>query len=316
MSDVSNTLRMPFAEWLFRMSEAELPVQARELAIYAVAFRISSNDELCKLSGHHDRTYDKWKKRLKDDGWVIISRDKGGRGIGIEVGPAFRETPVTFTDLSPKSADKYYARIAHGNTGVSIAEDEAETGVKITETVNETPVTFAKTPVISDASRSPAPARLEPPSGANIPLKTNTPPLPPSQPAASEAGGEKDLVEVNCVTIKGPDFVIDLRAVDQISVLSSLPTESGRAIAEAFAREWAANGNKPNHVMAYLKKMIAGHRNDAAIAEVRLQKAASGTGSAGSAAPTTLHQKQEEGAAQMIEAFRTRRAAKQTGKTP
>lgn len=123
------------------------------------------------------------------------------------------------------------------------------------------------------------------------------------QVASAASEGEEDLVHVNCVKITAPDFVIDLRAVDQLSLLNCLPLERGRTIAEVYAREWAANGNKPTHVMAFLKKMLAGDRNDTAIAEVKLQKAGGG-------GPSTL-QKQEEGVSVMRESFRASRAAKQ-----
>lgn len=84
-------------------------------------------------------------------------------------------------------------------------------------------------------------------------------------------------MQVNCVTIKGPNFTIDLKAIDQAGMLAGIPTERARAIAEIYAREWAANNSKPNHPMAYLRKMIAADKNDAAIAEVRLSKANAST---------------------------------------
>jgi hypothetical protein len=83
-------------------------------------------------------------------------------------------------------------------------------------------------------------------------------------------------VIVNCVSIKGPNFTIDLKAIDQAAMLAGMPAERARAIAEIYAREWAANNSKPNHPMAYLRKMIAADKNDAAIAEVRLGKAHTG----------------------------------------
>lgn len=132
MAEKRNDLRIPFAEWLYRMYEAELAPQARALAVYVAAFKIGNNDELSALSGIADKTYDKWKKELLKEGWVIISRRKGGRGIGIEVHPALRETPVTFTDLFQRNPDKFYPGI-----------EDAETPVISTETVEETPVIIA-----------------------------------------------------------------------------------------------------------------------------------------------------------------------------
>lgn len=152
-------------------------------------------------------------------------------------------------------------------------------------------------------------ARATKESPSEILIVSKDSPLPPKVQAENNQGeGEEvDLVQVNCVKITGPNFTIDLKAIDMAASLVGMPLERGRMIAEMYAREWAANNNKPNHVMAYLKKMIAGDRNDAAIAEVKLQKANAGGG-------TVTHQKQEEAKNQMIDAFRARRAAKQQEK--
>ena len=107
---MSNVSRMPFAEWLYHMSSAGVPYQARTLAIYAAIFRVTGNEELSSLCGLTGRTYDKWKKLLVDDGWVIVTQRSGGRGRGIEVHPAVKETPVTFTDVSPRNPGKFYPR--------------------------------------------------------------------------------------------------------------------------------------------------------------------------------------------------------------
>lgn len=308
---LKNTQRMPFAEWLYRMHEADLPYQARALAIYAVAFRISGNEELAMLAGVAERTYDKWKKLLLDDGWVIISRRVGGRGVGIEVSPALREVPVEFTDLKARNPRNYCAldeqdaetKTPAEVTGAKDAGAEitgaintgaasAETAIIAPLSTSETPATIAatakETPVISAASAEVAevlpPLRARPrantESPSEISYSLDTLPLPPQtsklEATVGETGGEEELVQVNCVTIKGPNFTIDLKAIDQAAFLAGMPSERARAIAEIYAREWAANNSKPNHPMAYLRKMIAADRNDAAIAEVRLAKATDG----------------------------------------
>jgi hypothetical protein len=114
---VTNSLRMSFGEWLYRMFEAEVPPAARNLAIYAAVFDVTGNDELARLAGLEDskknaasRTYDKWKKQLLTDGWVLVGRRDGGRGIGIEVHPAVRQTPVEFTDVLRRNPRKIYPR--------------------------------------------------------------------------------------------------------------------------------------------------------------------------------------------------------------
>ena len=81
-------------------------------------------------------------------------------------------------------------------------------------------------------------------------------------------------------------------------------------IAEMYAREWAANNSKPNHPMAYLKKMIAADKNDAAIAEVRLGKANTGGRADGTAdAPVDRVERMKRRAAEQL-------AKQQKGNTP
>jgi hypothetical protein len=108
----SNELRISLAEWLYRMSESAVPYQARALAIYAVAFKATSNEELAVLVGMDtkgvaDKTYNKWKRYLSEQGWVIVKRITIGRVTTIEVSPAFKETPVTFTDLLQRNPNKF-----------------------------------------------------------------------------------------------------------------------------------------------------------------------------------------------------------------
>lgn len=108
-----NELRISFAEWLYRMSECDVPYQARALAVYAVAFKAASNEELACLTGMDtkgvaDKTYNKWKRYLSNEGWVIVRQVTIGRQTTIEVDPAFKEAPVTFTDLVRRSPRKFY----------------------------------------------------------------------------------------------------------------------------------------------------------------------------------------------------------------
>ena len=165
MADKRNDLRIPFAEWLYRMYEAELPPQARALAVYVAAFKIGNNDELSALSGIADKTYIKWKKELLKDGWVIVSRKGGGRGIGIEVHPAYKETLVTFTDLVHRNSGKFNPGNEDGDTPVN----NADTGVK------NTPVSKEKIP--------------------HTPLKENTNKNKPL--ASQESGSPRELAGLN-----------------------------------------------------------------------------------------------------------------------
>lgn len=107
-----NDLRISFSEWLYRMSEGDVPYQARALAVYAVAFKVTSNEELACLVGMDtkgiaDKTYNKWKRYLSDNGWVIVRQVTVGRQTTIEVDPAFKEAPVTFTDMVRRGTRKF-----------------------------------------------------------------------------------------------------------------------------------------------------------------------------------------------------------------
>ena len=102
----SNTYRMPFAQWVYYMARENVSAHGRILAIHAAIFDVTGNEELCSLTGLSLSTLDKWKKQLKNGGWVII-RPGGGRGVGAKVEPAYHETPVTFTDVSARDPEKF-----------------------------------------------------------------------------------------------------------------------------------------------------------------------------------------------------------------
>lgn len=141
----TNSLEMTFAQWVLHMSEAQVPVPARQLAMLVAIFQVANNAELEQLSGIKDKTYDKWKRWLRDNGWVLILGNKGGRGHGIEVVPALGHAPVTLTDMNPQKV----AHIKGGNN----SPRPAPTQPNLVETdPKNTPVSPR------------APARIEPPS--------------------------------------------------------------------------------------------------------------------------------------------------------
>jgi hypothetical protein len=166
----SNQLRMPFAEWLFRMSEAGLAPQARELAVYAVAFKVSSNEELAKLAGMDtivsgksiaDKTYNRWKKLLTDDGWVILKAVTVGRVTTIEVFPACGSEPVTFTDMKARDASKFYGRELDRNSYETAVEDTDEIGVSPVEVTAEARNGYGETVEVTGGSRALTCARID-----------------------------------------------------------------------------------------------------------------------------------------------------------
>ncbi len=72
---------------------------------------------------------------------------------------------------------------------------------------------------------------------------------------------EADAVTVNCSAIYGPGFTLDFGAIDMTAKLVGMTVEEARMIAEILARDWAANGTKPQGPMSMVKKAIVSHRN-------------------------------------------------------
>ena len=148
MNARANELRIPFAEWLYRMAEGAVPYQARALAIYAVAFKVTSNEDLACLVGMDtkgvaDKTYNKWKNHLATHGWVIVKQVTIGRGTTIEVHPSYQETPVTFTDLVSRDPNKF----ARNTYGSPLVEATATAPVEVTTVAPAVKVTVGEVAV-------------------------------------------------------------------------------------------------------------------------------------------------------------------------
>jgi hypothetical protein len=106
----TNQLQMTAVDWLWKMHEAGVPMAARAIAVHATFFAITTTSQLVDVCGISENTVLKWKAYLVEGGWLNIPRSHGGRGIGIDVSPAFQSTPVTFTDIvahtPPNSEEK------------------------------------------------------------------------------------------------------------------------------------------------------------------------------------------------------------------
>lgn len=209
----ANDLRMPFSEWLYRMSESAVPYQARALAVYAVAFRATSNEELACLVGMDtkgvaDKTYNKWKRYLSDNGWVIVRQVTIGRVTTIEVDPAFQTTPVNFTDMKPREPRKFY-----GSSSATITDTPAVASTTEPEKVTAPEVKTTAVPC--------ARARIEPPSGVNISLKKQTTTSPPESEAGS---GGCDFSALNGSAVDLIDFIAQHASTDKQSAARMLQT--------------------------------------------------------------------------------------------
>lgn len=89
-----------------------------------------------------------------------------------------------------------------------------------------------------------------------------------------EEADATEAVKVNCTAIHGPGFKLDFGAIDIVGGLFGVPSERARKIAEACARDWAANGTKPTHPMALVRSHIAKDRNQAQTEDSRATAAA------------------------------------------
>lgn len=61
----------------------------------------------------------------------------------------------------------------------------------------------------------------------------------------------------------GPGFVLPWDSIDRLAEATGIPRDAARLLAEAEAREWAANASAPTHLSAYLRTLFAAQRRDA-----------------------------------------------------
>ena len=290
----SNELRMPFAEWLFRMSEARLAPQARELAVYAVVFKVTSNDELARLAGMDtivkgesiaDKTYNRWKKELTDEGFVILKATTIGRVTTIEVFPAVDATPVTFTDVKSRDVRKFYDRNDQSKSYGETVEDTDETEVSPVTVTDESRNSYV--PAVEPTATSRAPIRAEGIINNNI-YNNNLPTLPLLEQEAAREGEEAigKGVFVNCETIRHASFEISLKAI-QLQLCGTVDMDTIKSVAAGHALQWAtdiAGGKKvstvvPTNTASFIRASIQNQANNAAVTEVRKTRVAGNGGS-------------------------------------
>jgi len=291
---MSNGLRMPFVEWLYRMSNAGLSIQARMIAIHAACFDVTGTKELGDLCGIKDeRTVRKWKADLYKLGWVIIGQKGGGRGHGIKIHAALRGVPVEFTDIKPKNPDTLCIRLEREtlsqdathcvqNGGMQCQSFDAERGASRAGVWPETLTSGA--PLSGETLAAYAGVSKE--SFPHTPFKENNNinnlPLTQKPASASEEVLGHGVV-VNCETIRHANFTISLPALE-LAVGGRMTKTDVKAKAVAHALQWAAEidgGKKPTDVVPtkianFLAATLMGDINRAATADVRLAKAKQG----------------------------------------
>jgi hypothetical protein len=77
-------------------------------------------------------------------------------------------------------------------------------------------------------------------------------------------------LEINCETICGPGFILDLKACELEVQMAGLPIENTKAIAEIVARDWIASKTKVRYPSAAFRQALVSRRNQGAIENARL----------------------------------------------
>jgi hypothetical protein len=262
----SNSLRMPLAEWIYRMRVAGVAREAVGIAFTAAIFDVTSNAALAELSGHTagSRTLDKHKGDLVKGGWVLIPPNRGGRGIGSQVLPAVDETPVEFTDVSARNPSKICTALA-----------------------KQTPASFAPHSIETPAISADVSPRAEGNINNNIYNKTNNLPSLTTVELDAAREGETGIgngVFVNCESIRHANFEISLKAI-QLQLCGAVDMDTIKSVAAGHALQWAtdiAAGKSPSKIIpsntaSFIRASIQNQANNAAVTDVRKTRAA-GTG--------------------------------------
>lgn len=92
----------------------------------------------------------------------------------------------------------------------------------------------------------------------------------------SDAESERDPVQVSATIIRGPNFILDVKAIEMAAALIGMDAQRAVKIAEVCARDWACNGKKPEAPMAMVKAAIRSDFNRGQVDEIRVQKARGG----------------------------------------
>lgn len=272
---IRNTLRMPFAEWLGKMSAAKLEQNARLVAIYAAVFEISGNGNLMEITGiKSDKTIWKIKKLLLDEGWVTVQGRTGGRGHGSTITPAFKETPVTFTDLSPRNPGKYYVG-SEDETYVTQGRGLGETYVNkpMVSVVGVSTENQAKSSVRDETYvtvTSVLPSRAHATKESTIVDSYSL--SGEGETYAAEAKRTKTVI-VNGEAIYGPGFILPYAAIDMAAAMLPMEAARARQIAEICAQDWTANKTVPQNPMAMVRSAITNDHRQNEIHGVRMAKA-------------------------------------------
>jgi hypothetical protein len=99
---------LAISDWMLAMAKAKVPYQARLLAITAAVFQVSDNATLCALTGMSLKTLNTWKAHLRDEGWVALTSNHGGKGTAFSIRPSMGGGVVTFTDVTPTRVGNSY----------------------------------------------------------------------------------------------------------------------------------------------------------------------------------------------------------------
>lgn len=273
-----------------RWAKALFSVERKPYGAIAMAFKIYmemdgqgrgatiSDDEFRDSCGVSDGSCRVFKKWLIDNEFIRIEV-RGQRG-----------RKSTFQAVIPGEIPAPAAAI-HNEIEAPIAGSQEEYRRPLPAVEIEIPATAAaisevaaEYAAIQAASRAPARAHFEYPSGINNSQESNINlPLTPKSVDAARAG-ETEVspgVFVNCETIRHRDFAISLTGI-HMQLCGVVPMEEVKSIALGHALSWAtdiAAGKRadkvvPHNTANFIRASIKRQHNDDAVTDVRKKRAA------------------------------------------
>ena len=111
-------------------------------------------------------------------------------------------------------------------------------------------------------------------NGSLVNISSPTPEAPPPQivpPEMKFRPREDGMLTFSEDFVRGPGFVLDLKACALEVQMCALPVERTPAIVEIIARDWVANKVRPKNPGTWFRNALVSRRNQSAIDQVRLQ---------------------------------------------
>jgi len=204
---------------------------------------VISDREFADCCGISERAVQNFKRWLLNAGFVRI-QVKGARGRANAFIARIPGEQMTAPDAAIQ--DQIAARI----TG-----KDGECQHPLPARPHQMPATYAVNEQMTAPDAGNASASCAPRACMESSLREDTPSL--EVVVVEEATiTAANSVRVNCETITGPGFVIDLRGVDLAAGSLGIDLAEAKCLAEQMARDWAVNGRIPHSPMSMIRKAL------------------------------------------------------------